>query len=305
MLRSLSFNKPPRAHYRLSSTTTRSRCASSRPSPYLHDPLALHLNSTLSRPVPPTTSPHDYNTSEESDGLDELVAQTNSNLEPSTEEAHSSKTTGDSRGPREDREDDYHGGPIVLYAQWAGVADPRGHPYAPDEMIHVYRSAVQPPLPLRTGLHVKVAAMSPISYHSPLIPPTRYEAYDPHVVGPIVGTMRVEGLVVVVVKNKCRRNKVRYAHIVVRHVRGRTVDKAEWETAPRAEASKVVGPTDRWEPDLEFEIIPLPSSACAETWCRRPDYGDPSKLPIPRFYIRADPDEETNRIGPRIRRKDR
>ncbi|KAI0710564.1 hypothetical protein C8Q76DRAFT_67227 [Earliella scabrosa] len=200
-------------------------------------------------------------------------------------------------------DDDHESQPIVLHAQWRGTASSRDHPFATGGLVHVYQSPLQPSLPLWAGLYVRVAALSRLAYHAPNASPTQYESYDPHIIGRVIGVMRTIELepqaVVVVVENECRKNPVRYAHVVLRHVPGQSVRDVEWKRATRVEPSQAFGTAgvNRCVPQEDSEKIELASlvgrgGQCAGALCmERTTPGSLGlgagpgciKLPIPRI----------------------
>lgn len=126
--------------------------------------------------------------------------------------------------------------PITVYAKWRATdtlpRKDRSHPIAKNTVAHLYDVPICPDEPLRVGLYVKLRALAPQAYRPPYLPmeAPRFDTYDPHVEGRIVGVSLIEEHTAeFVVRNECWWNPVAYAYIAVQYLPGLTVKLQVWE----------------------------------------------------------------------------
>ncbi|KAI0731183.1 hypothetical protein C8Q76DRAFT_793267 [Earliella scabrosa] len=186
-----------------------------------------------------------------------------------------------------------HGAPtpsmVDVFVRWKGYGHPHPTSEHPVGTNHVYDLASEPTTNLREGMKVRLIATSPTMYHSLETPRKTVDTYDPHIVGTVEEiTGPHEGMVVVGVKNRCPRNQVRRAEVMVpvvqatraRRTKRLWVDgepeiRGEWSNPSAAEST---GETEALEAQIwaETEIRDTGARKCGAEACalEAHDYGE-------------------------------
>ncbi len=146
------------------------------------------------------------------------------------------KNTFVDKARAEERELQAPDDPTIVYARWAGCVGGRARQTAPREKKkHIYSSAIPPERPLRLGMRVRILAMTPAWYSTPEDGPEKYDTYDAHIVGVVVGIAGwKDRKVVLEIKNECSVNDVESVKLRVPFVPEVTV-QLEADSIPRGQ----------------------------------------------------------------------
>ncbi|KAI0687084.1 hypothetical protein C8Q76DRAFT_305682 [Earliella scabrosa] len=123
---------------------------------------------------------------------------------------------------------------IRIYARWRERINLSRPENIHLTVVHRYDVPVRPSTPIRVGMHVQIAALSPAIYrtlYTELGSPPVYDVYDPQIVGRIIGAKLDGDLVSFAIENERQEASggVAIAVITVPHLPGETVTLAQYE----------------------------------------------------------------------------
>lgn len=103
--------------------------------------------------------------------------------------------------------------PMSVVAMWTDTSPPPLHTAHGDAtiVVHSYRLCTHPPLPITLGQPIRLYALTKTAFHSPSAVPAWHQAYDPHIIEPVVSIEPSTPYTVTVdvqIVNQCARQRV-------------------------------------------------------------------------------------------------
>ncbi len=111
-----------------------------------------------------------------------------------------------------------------IYAWWTAFGDDHEKSGEERAQRHVYTTQLRPTAPIELGMSVRIIALAKDKGRRKETMLERYNPYEPHIVGTVVGITRKEpGWVRITLRNECQGNEVGMVDVEIPHVTGTTV----------------------------------------------------------------------------------